>query len=35
MIFVGVEALLWATWCTRKELVFEKKTFQVVYAGHF
>jgi hypothetical protein len=39
MIFVGVAALLWAIWCTRNDLVFEKKHFklfmQVIFRGAY
>jgi predicted Abi (CAAX) family protease len=38
MIFVGVAALLWVIWCTRNDLVFEKKHFQsfmqVIFREH-
>ncbi|RCV10732.1 hypothetical protein SETIT_2G132300v2, partial [Setaria italica] len=32
LIFVGVTALMWAIWCTRNDLVFEKKRFTSFHA---
>lgn len=39
LIFVGVTALIWAIWCTRNEVVFEKKRYtsfmQAVFRGAY
>ena len=33
LIFVGAAALMWAIWCTRNDLIFEKKNIYLIYAG--
>ena len=36
LIFVGAAALMWAIWCTRNDLIFEKKIFTsfiLVFSG--
>ena len=33
LIFVGAAALMWAIWCTRNNLIFEKKNNYLIYAG--
>ena len=39
LIFVGAAALIWAIWCTRNDLIFEKKIFssfmQAVFRGAY
>ena len=34
LIFVGA-ALIGAIWCTRNDLIFERKTGYLIYAGYF
>jgi hypothetical protein len=34
LIFVGVVAIMWAIWCTRNDLIFQKKN-SFFYAGYF
>ena len=33
LIFVGAAALMWTIWCTRNDLIFEKKNIYLIYAG--
>jgi hypothetical protein len=33
LIFVGVVAIMWAIWCTRNDLIFQKKN-SFFYAGY-
>ena len=35
LIFVRATALIWAIWCTRNDLIFEKKTGYLFYVGYF
>jgi len=39
LIFVGSAALMWVIWCTRNDLIFEKKIFssfmQAVFRGAY
>ena len=39
LIFVRATALIWAIWCTRNDLIFEKKTgylfMQVIFRGAY
>jgi len=35
LIFVEATALIWAIWCTRNDLIFEKKTGYLFCAGYF
>ena len=35
LIFVGAIALIWDIWCTRNDLIFEKKTCYLFCAGYF
>ena len=35
LISVGATALMWAIWCTRNDLIFEKKTCYLFCAGYF
>ena len=34
LIFVGAAALMWAIWCTRNDLIFEKKNIYLIYAAN-
>ena len=39
LIFVGATALIWAIWCTRNDLIFEKTQItsfmQVIFRGAY
>ena len=35
LIFVGAAALIWAIWCTRNDLIFEKKIFTLFMRAVF
>jgi len=35
LIFVGATALIWAIWCTRNDLIFEKNINYLFYTGYF
>ena len=35
LIFIGAATLMWEIWCTRNDLIFEKKIFTAIFRGAY